>query len=211
MAVDECLLEAVGQFGAPVLRFYNWSEPAATFGYFQKYLEIERLTPLRPLVRRPTGGGLVPHEADWTYSLAFPVGHPWYALTARESYQRVHAWIQAAFARIGCATEMAARARHERPGQCFAGGAEQFDLLWEGGKIAGAAQRRTKQGLLIQGSIQRLPGMPARAAWQQACRAVAVEQWGVKWAELSWDSSLENRVRELVEKKYGRAEYNQRR
>ena len=47
-------------------RFYAWLEPAATFGYFQRFAEVERMTLLRPLLRRPTGGGLVPHAADWT-------------------------------------------------------------------------------------------------------------------------------------------------
>ena len=52
------------------------------------------------------------------------------------------------------------------PGQCFVG-YEKSDLLWHGKKIAGAAQRRNKLGLLIQGSVQ--PPLPlARAAWQQA-------------------------------------------
>ena len=62
MALDEALLEAMPRLGKPVLRFYSWSERAASFGYFQKYAEIERLTLLRPLVRRPTGGGLVMTE-----------------------------------------------------------------------------------------------------------------------------------------------------
>src|SRR5689334_22938196 len=69
MAVDEALLEAMPRLRKPVLRFYRWTESAASFGYFQKYATIERLTLLRPLVRRPTGGGLVPHDADWTYSV----------------------------------------------------------------------------------------------------------------------------------------------
>ena len=94
MALDEALLEAAPRLGQPVLRFYSWTEPAASFGYFQRYAEIERLTPLRPLVRRPTGGGLVPHDADWTYSLAFPPSDEWYRLSATESYRRVHEWIQ---------------------------------------------------------------------------------------------------------------------
>lgn len=59
MALDEALLESVGKLGAPVLRFYGWTQPAATFGYFQHYAEIERTTLLRPLIRRPTGGGQV--------------------------------------------------------------------------------------------------------------------------------------------------------
>src|SRR5512136_3380387 len=92
MALDEALLLAAARLGRPVLRFYGWTEPAASFGYFQKYAEIEQTTRLRPLVRRPTGGGLVPHDADWTYSLVFPPGHHWYRLRALESYRQAHLW-----------------------------------------------------------------------------------------------------------------------
>src|SRR5262252_7382894 len=95
MALDEALLEAVSRLQKPVLRFYGWTEPAASFGYFQKYSDIERTTMLRPLVRRPTGGGLVPHDADWTYSVAFPTVHEWHGVSAIESYRRVHDWIRA--------------------------------------------------------------------------------------------------------------------
>src|SRR5690242_7650638 len=105
MALDEALLEAMGRLRKPVLRFYGWTEPAASFGYFQKFSEIERTTMLRPLVRRPTGGGLVPHDADWTYSLALPTTHEWYSVSAVESYQRIHEWIQGAFAKVDVPTE----------------------------------------------------------------------------------------------------------
>src|SRR5262249_39703324 len=121
MALDEALLETAPRLGQPVLRFYGWTEPAASFGYFQKYAEIERATVLRPLVRRPTGGGLVPHDADWTFSLAFPNGHAWYALRAPESYVRAHEWIRMAFARLGVEAELASNRKVALPGQCFAG------------------------------------------------------------------------------------------
>src|ERR1700676_2326901 len=85
MALDEALLEAMPRLQRPVLRFYGWTEPAATFGYFQKYSDVESNTPLRPLIRRPTGGGIVPHDADWTYSAVFPPGHEWHSLRAGES------------------------------------------------------------------------------------------------------------------------------
>src|SRR5438094_10079661 len=85
MALDEALLESAAQIAKPVLRFYSWKEPAASFGYFQKFSDVEKLTHLRPLVRRPTAGGIVPHDRDWTYSLIFPPGDPWYELSARES------------------------------------------------------------------------------------------------------------------------------
>ena len=73
------------RLGKPVLRFYGWTAPAATFGYFQKYADVERATLLRPLIRRPTGGGIVPHDADWTYSAGFPPGHEWHLLKAEEA------------------------------------------------------------------------------------------------------------------------------
>ena len=109
MALDEALLHAMPRLARPVLRFYGWTEPAASFGYFQRYADVERMTALRPLVRRPTGGGLVPHDADWTYSLAFPPCDGWYSLTATESYRRIHEWIQAAFASLDVATRIGSR------------------------------------------------------------------------------------------------------
>lgn len=207
MAVDEALLEAMPRLQRPVLRLYSWDEPAASFGYFQRYGEVERLTPLRPLVRRPTGGGVVPHADDWTYSLAFPNGHEWYQLTARESYRRVHQWLLDAFARRNIATLLAPVARQGEPGPCFAG-YEQFDLLRGGNKIAGAAQRRKREGLLIQGSIQ--PGAIdlRRADWETAlCEAAPDAQWQA----FEPDAELQQRALELAQKKYSQISYNQKR
>jgi lipoate-protein ligase A len=210
MAVDEALLEAMPRWRRPVLRFYGWTEPAATFGYFQKYAEVAERTLLRPLVRRPTGGGIVPHDADWTYSLAFPAGHDWHQLAAVASYQRVHEWIQAAFARLAVATELAPGARHTAPGACFEG-YETSDVLWRGRKIAGAAQRRNKLGLLIQGSVQPPPVNLARAEWERAMGKVAQERWRMEWRELSAEAEFNDQVEALVTGKYARAEYNQKR
>src|ERR1019366_1754421 len=113
MALDEALLEAMPRLQKPVLRFYGWTEPAATFGYFQKISEVERATHLRPLIRRPTGGGIVPHEADWTYSVVFPPGHEWHSLKAEESYRRIHDWLRLAFAKLDVMTELAGSRRRE--------------------------------------------------------------------------------------------------
>ena len=209
MAMDESLLEAMPRWGKPVLRFYGWTEPVATFGYFQKYAEVAGRTLLRPLVRRPTGGGIVPHDADWTYCLAFPAGHEWHALAAVESYYRVHEWIQSAFHRLAVPTVLAPVARHTAPGACFEG-CEKSDVLWRGRKIAGAAQRRNKLGLLIQGSIQ--PPVPfPRAEWEQAMRATAQEKWSVHWEEFGGDPVLAAHAAALLQDKYRRTDYNQKR
>ena len=206
MAMDEALLEVVARLGQPVLRFYGWTEPAASFGYFQKFAEIEPATLLRPLIRRPTGGGLVPHDADWTYSLAFPPGHEWHSLRAEGSYRRVHEWIQTAFIRVGVETELAPCCKKTAPGQCFVGH-EKHDLLWQGRKIAGAAQRRNKQGLLIQGSVQPPPVLLARADWERAMVEVA----GGVWEIFALDVGLTGRAKELVDCKYSQAAYNRKR
>jgi len=209
MALDAALLEAMPRLQKPILRFYGWSEPAATFGYFQRFAEVERATLLRPLVRRPTGGGMVPHDADWTYSLAFPTNHQWYALKAVESYCRVHEWIQRAFVELNVVTELAPGCKKSAPGQCFAGH-EQFDLLWHGRKIAGAAQRRTRDGLLIQGSVQPPPVALARTAWQSAmCAAAKAESQGEP-IEFVPDPLLVGRAAGL-RLQYAGAAYNQKR
>jgi lipoate-protein ligase A len=210
MAFDETLLEFAAQLGAPVLRFYGWTERAASFGYSQKISEVERLTLFRPLVRRPTGGGLVPHDADWTYSLVFARDHWWHASRAKESYQRIHEWIRDALAKRGLMAELSPSRRMEVPGQCFIG-AEQFDVLWHGRKIAGAAQRRNRHGLLIQGSVQPPPIPLAKADWQAAMCDVACERWNVQWSPLERDLRLSQRAEELSHEKYSRPEYNQRR
>ena len=206
MALDEALLEAAARLGKPVLRFYGWTEPAATFGYFQKHAEIERLTRLRPLIRRPTGGGLVPHDADWTYSLVFPPGHAWHRLKAEASYRRLHEWIRDAFARLGLPTELAPDSRQTGPGQCFAGH-EKSDLLWQGKKIAGAAQRRNRLGLLIQGSVQPPPVPLSRTGWQTAMTDVDGAEPGRKWSDFAPDAALHTRAEALVREKFSSSEF----
>ncbi len=210
MALDEALLESAPELGRPVLRFYGWVETGARFGYAQKYAEIERWTKLRPLVRRPTGGGLVPHDADWTYSVVFPPRHSWYRLRAVESYRRVHEWVRDAFGKINVATTLAPSSHKEIPGQCFVG-AEEFDVVWHGRKIAGAAQRRTRTGLLIQGSVQPPPIPLVRENWQSAMCEVARQQWAVEWNALEISGQLAEVTRELQATKYSQAGYNQKR
>jgi lipoate-protein ligase A len=210
MALDEALMESAPDLARPVLRFYGWTQRATSFGYSQKISDLEAITKLRPLVRRTTGGGLVPHDADWTYSVVIPPHHPWYELRASESYERMHRWIQSAFAALDIATELAPCCRKEIPGQCFVG-YEQSDVLRFGSKIAGAAQRRSKHGLLIQGSIQPVPQNLARAQWQSAMTASAEAAWGAQFADLEMTEALAQRAGQLTTEKFSRDEHNRRR
>jgi lipoate-protein ligase A len=210
MAMDAALLELGLELPGPVLRFYAWTEAAATFGYFQKIVEVERATGLRPLVRRPTGGGIVPHDADWTYSVTIPTGHEWHALSATESYRRMHDWICAAFGETGVETELAAACRKTLPGQCFAGH-EKFDVLWRGRKVAGAAQRRTKAGLLIQGSVQPPPVARSRVDWERAMLSCIPGGRPTRWEKLALDERLKARRDELAAAVFAQDSHNRRR
>ena len=210
MALDEALLATSALRGAPVLRLYSWQHPAATFGYSQRWAEVRRLTPLRPLIRRPTGGGLVPHAGDWTYSVVVPPAQPWHTLRARDSYRRMHGWIADSLNRIGVPVSLAERSDPQGPGCCFVG-AEEADVLCQGRKVAGAAQRRNRQGLLIQGSVQPLVGSWSREAFHRALRESAEQAWGCLWEEGSLTPSLVTAAELLIGTKYGRDSYNQRR
>ena len=210
MALDEALLENISRLGKPVLRFYGWTEPAATFGYFQNFSEVALTTHLRPLIRRPTGGGIVPHDADWTYSAIFPPGHEWHSLKAEESYRRIHDWLRQAFMGLKIETELAPCCKKTLPGQCFIGH-EKSDLLWHGKKIAGAAQRRNKLGLLIQGSVQSPVASVTHGDWERAMAAVAAKHCGVRWQVGGADGELLAAAERLVFEKYSRSDYNEKR
>jgi lipoyl(octanoyl) transferase len=215
MALDEALLEQSALIGAPILRLYGWSKPAATFGYSQHYKEVAQWTALRPLIRRPTGGGLVPHDADWTYSLIFPPEDPWYSLRAEESYRRAHDWVSASFRELRVQAELSQCCDKPVLGQCFIG-AEKFDVLAGGKKIAGAAQKRNKLGLLVQGSIQPpvRPGMTGsyeRGEWERAFMEIGSREQGIEWRELKPSEGLLARAAELDREKYSTDVYNMRR
>ncbi len=206
MALDEALLITSADRGCPVLRLYAWTERAATFGYFQHLADIERATLLRPLIRRPTGGGLVPHDRDWTYSLTVPPGLAWHELRAIESYRTIHDWVVEAFSRLGVATQLAECCRKDVPGQCFQGW-EKLDVLWEGRKIAGAAQRRNRLGLLIQGSVQPPPGC-SRDAWEAALVVAAPTPFFESTASLTPDKALLTLASHLAETRYSQDIHN---
>jgi lipoate-protein ligase A len=155
MALDEVLL---GEVREPLLRIYRWERPAVSFGYFGKFAPVAAAWPGRDVVRRMTGGGIVPHGRDLTYSLIVPAGHAFAARSPREVYRAVHETIGALLTGSGENAALATAPAGGGTGVCFESPAE-FDLLSRGRKIAGAALRRTRHGLLLQGSIQELPAL----------------------------------------------------
>src|SRR5687767_1349308 len=101
MAVDEMLLERVAITDRPTLRFYAWSEPTLSLGYFQKLDERELHTASHdcPVVRRSTGGGAIVHDREITYSVALPLANRWSA-QATDLYQLFHGTLLRALANL---------------------------------------------------------------------------------------------------------------
>ena len=205
MAVDFLLLQRYPEPAAARFRHYEWRGPAFTFGFSQKIAFVrEKLAADLPadLCRRPTGGGIVDHRHDWTYALVIPRGHPLEEARATQSYRAVHECLAETLAALGQPVELKAvcepppegAACAPGPGVCFQR-AELFDVVNRrtGAKVAGAAQKRNKHGLLFQGSIEKSSvgaldwddfGARFAAALAQALGAAAAE---TPWPELHED------------------------
>lgn len=143
LAFDASLLK--GNFPFPILRFYSWSRPCISYGYFQTPPEATSF----PAYRRVTGGGIVFHDKDLTYSLTYPrASAPTWSV--RRSYLEIQAVVQRALITLGVE---AVQCRDDAPGYFCFEHPVIGDLLYRGKKIAGAAQRRMGSRLLHQGTI----------------------------------------------------------
>src|SRR5450631_2335627 len=121
MAVDEALLREVRE---PILRIYEWNVPAVSLGYFQH----AALAGKRSFIRRYTGGGLVDHARDITYTIVLPRAHPWMKLSMPESYRLIHEGVQAALAACGIASQLTPAAPIIESEACFAKPVK-FDII----------------------------------------------------------------------------------
>jgi lipoate-protein ligase A len=158
MAVDEALLESAT---IPTIRFYRWHSPALSFGYFGRFSDVAIYAAERDLVRRWTGGGIVLHGDDLTYSIMIPASDPAFSESSIWIYKKIHRALADALNGVGERAVLAGsrRCADRTPqrgvatGNCFTNPV-RADVMMDGRKIAGAAQRRTRRGLLQQGSIQ---------------------------------------------------------
>jgi lipoyl(octanoyl) transferase len=200
MAIDEALLETTT---VPTIRFYGWRSPALSFGYFEKFSDVALYANERDLVRRWTGGGIVFHGADLTYSIVIPANDPVFDESSIAIYERIHRALAEAVGRVGEHAELVASARcadgtRQRgvpASYCFMNPV-RADVMMDGRKIAGAAQRRTRLGLLQQGSIQGF-----------AMKADVVENFtqtlSTNCNEFEINEQILHRARQLAQQKYG--------
>jgi lipoate-protein ligase A len=208
MALDFLLLQRYPQAKAARFRHYEWHQPAFTFGLSQSLEFVRAQLPAGEhfdLCRRPTGGGVVDHRNDWTYTLVIPRGHPLEAERATQSYRSVHACLADALRTLGAPVVLKERhvdgAASALPGVCFQR-AEVFDVLNEhtGDKVAGAAQKRNKNGLLLQGSIWKPAAGPVDwAAFAEKFSAALAAALGAKIESTPWPEFADGEVEALIE------------
>lgn len=175
MGRDAALLAGVDRgTSPPTLRWYQWSPATISLGYFQRYDDYLALTSpagALPVVRRVTGGGAILHDAELTYSLALPFTHTLAAGDPACLYRTMHAAIIAGLRTLGVRADPrgrcgSSRTRREGPFFCFSR-AHPTDVVLEGAKLVGSAQRRTRRAVLQHGSI-----MLGRRYAQQRCAIV---------------------------------------
>jgi len=165
MALDVQLLEdlASGLQKQPILHFYDWQLPSATYGYFTdpyQLLDAAGVNQLDlQLARRPTGGGIIFHLADFAFSILVPANHRDYSVNILDNYAFVNRLVievikgftdqHASLSLLPI--EPAAIDRHA--GHFCMASPTKYDVILDGYKVGGGAQRRTKHGFLHQGSI----------------------------------------------------------
>ena len=163
MAIDEALLQVIP---SPILRVFRWAHPAVSFGYFERWTPIRAAHPQRDPVRRWTGGGVVLHGEDLTYSILIPGSPGAPVCPAERSYAIIHHALCRALNEAGIPAAPASSTGAKISQACFENPV-LHDVLVDGRKIAGAAQRRTRLGLIHQGSVQfhgAHPAVPAAFA-----------------------------------------------
>jgi len=230
MAVDEVLLECAVASGACALRFYGWSEPTLSLGYFQRSAERGEHGPSRScaMVRRMSGGGAIVHDRELTYCLALPASH-YLAADHQRLGLVVHQALIAALADWQIQAVLVSgdsMGRTTRPPfMCFLRRAPG-DVLIGNTKIAGSAQRRSRGAVFQHGSVllARSRAAPQLGGIEETSgRSISSRELAAAWlARLEQSLSVSghadaltgeerSRARQLVRRRYGSPQWTHRR
>ena len=160
MSIDQAILESTAVSGQTTLRFYRWTPATLSLGYFQKVKNRDSHSPSIdcPIVRRASGGGAIVHDDELTYSLCVATAGT-IAKASVDLYDIVHHAIRKSLAEQGIAVSLyeatadeTVKASKDDPFLCFQRRAVG-DLICDGAKVGGSAQRRLKNTLIQHGSL----------------------------------------------------------
>lgn len=157
MRLDEAFLASLSENPRCILHFYNWEKESATFGYFTDPTKFLKPSHGLDIARRPTGGGIIFHHCDLAFAVLVPKVHPKFSLNTLENY----AWINETLMRalnplIKGSASLLKRELIPLDGSCrhFCMAKPTIsDIVVEGRKVGGGAQRRTRNGFLHQGTL----------------------------------------------------------
>jgi lipoate---protein ligase len=160
MRFDAELLEGLEKTKKPIIHFYEWEKKSLTYGHFIKPEELLDLNAVKELnldlAKRPTGGGVVFHLWDFAFSVLVPRESSFFSENTLENYAFVNdAVLNAAKAMVGDLklTSIDGISYDEKCRHFCMAKPTKYDVVLDGKKIAGAAQRKTKAGYLHQGTI----------------------------------------------------------
>lgn len=154
MAIDDALLSSFNNGDLPILRLYTWDN-SFTVGISQDFSNYNFCKEFKGNhAKRITGGGVLFHGHDLSYSLVIPVDLL-DGFNIKESYENICKFIinfykklnlDAMYAKDNLDVQLA------KSEYCQVG-FEAYDILANGIKIGGNAQRRTKKAIFQHGSI----------------------------------------------------------
>jgi lipoate-protein ligase A len=230
MAVDEALLGSQRPDARWVLRFYSWSQPTLSLGYFQRAADRQQhpYSASCPSVRRPSGGGAILHDNELTYCAVVPRTEDRTRQPER-LYEAFHSALIRAVADCGvgdarfCGDSITPRS--PEPFLCFAR-RSPLDVMLGDAKIAGSAQRRRATAVLMHGSVllkaspfaPELPGI-SDLAGRSLCGETLAAAWlhrlaaALNWTPIPGELTLDERTEaeRLCATKYAAATWNDRR
>lgn len=215
MAIDELLLQESFKTKTPILRFYGWDRPALSIGYIQKFKELTHDG--YTIVRRPTGGGVVYHDIDMTYTVVIPQCNNLASVNRLESYRIFHDLIIEALKTINIKAEFVETTNEPKERstmKCFSApvkfdiAASEKDSSGKISKIAGAAQRRTKFGILHQGSIVIENIDKHKKELKDSIIKVFEDKLNLTFVNFSPNSNFLSDAEHLSQEKYSTIEWN---
>ena len=206
MAIDEALARSPQD--GPVLRLYRWQRQAISWGYFLKADPDVIGRPGWELVRRPTGGGVVEHGEDVTYTLILPRFTD-VAVSPVAAFAMANQLVLQALQALGVPATLATETSSPQPFYC-ATQPVAGDALVDGRKVAGCAARRLRQAMLLQGYVD-LPRLDAPVSWShmaEAMQTAAATLWPVAWRTDELTASEMTLADDLAERRYRTEAWN---